>query len=59
MTLEEQRAEQFPEDLSATTTPEERIAMMWQLAVNAWTMRGQTHELELPRHALYARRREC
>lgn len=25
-------------DLSATTTPAERIAMMWPLAVEAWTL---------------------
>lgn len=29
------------EDLSATTTPEERLAMMWELALGAWSLTGQ------------------
>ena len=29
-------------DLSATTTPQERIAMMWRLARDAWTLAGRT-----------------
>ena len=37
--LAEYRREPFPEDLSATTTPEERIGMMYQLAQNAWAFR--------------------
>jgi hypothetical protein len=28
-------------DLSATTTIEERFAMMWQLAQDAWAFRGE------------------
>lgn len=28
------------DDLSATTTPEERLAMMWPLALEAWTLSG-------------------
>ena len=28
-------------DLSGTTTVEERFAMMWQLAQDAWAMRGE------------------
>ena len=28
------------DDLSGRTTPEERIDMMWQLAVDAWTAAG-------------------
>jgi hypothetical protein len=28
-------------DLSATTTAEERLAMMWPLALAAWTLSGQ------------------
>lgn len=28
-------------DLSACTTPEERIAMMWPLALDAWTSAGR------------------
>ena len=29
------------DDLSDCTTPEERIAMMWPLAVDAWTSAGR------------------
>ena len=29
------------DDLSATTTAEERIAMMWPLAVEAWSLTGR------------------
>ena len=32
--------EQASDDLSATTTPEERIGMMWPLAVEAWSIAG-------------------
>jgi hypothetical protein len=32
--------EEAGEDLSASTTPEERFAMMWELAVEAWTLAG-------------------
>jgi len=28
------------DDLSATTTPEDRIAMMWPLALEAWALTG-------------------
>jgi DMSO/TMAO reductase YedYZ molybdopterin-dependent catalytic subunit len=28
-------------DLSASTTPEERLAMMWPLALEAWTLTGR------------------
>jgi len=28
------------EDLSATTTPEERLAMMWPLTLGAWSLTG-------------------
>ena len=34
------------DDLSATTTPVERIAMMWELAEMAWKLAGR----ELPRY---------
>ncbi len=30
------------DDLSDLTTPEERIAMMWRLAVDAWISSGQS-----------------
>lgn len=29
------------DDLSASTTPEERLAMMWPLALEAWRMTGR------------------
>lgn len=29
------------EDLRATTTPEQRLGMMWELARGAWAMTGQ------------------
>ena len=32
--------EEPSDDLSDRTTPEERIAMMWRLAVDAWTSAG-------------------
>ena len=35
------------DDLSDRTTPEERIAMMWPLAVDAWTSAGR----RLPRYS--------
>ena len=37
------------DDLSATTTAEERLAMMWPLAVQAWSLTGRpipTYERE-------------
>jgi len=30
-----------PDDLSAFTTPEERLAMMWPLALEAWELTGR------------------
>jgi hypothetical protein len=39
------------DDLSSTTTPEERMEMMWQLAKDGYEMLGvQTDESEFPRH---------
>jgi hypothetical protein len=39
------------DDLSRTTTPEQRFDMMWQLAVDGYAMRGvQVNESEFPRH---------
>ena len=34
--------EEPEDDLSETTTPEERLAMMWPLAVQAWTLSGRS-----------------
>jgi hypothetical protein len=33
--------EEPPDDLSACTTPEQRLAMMWPLALEAWTLSGK------------------
>jgi hypothetical protein len=33
--------EEPPDDLSATTTPAERIAMMWRLTEEAWRVAGR------------------
>lgn len=33
--------EEPTEDLSATTTPEERLAMMWPLAREGWLLAGR------------------
>lgn len=33
--------EEPPEDLSATTTPAERLAMMWPLTLDAWAFTGK------------------
>jgi len=39
------------QDLSASTTVEERFAIMWQLAQDAWAFRGEPiGEPELSRH---------
>ncbi len=32
--------EELGDDLSASTTPEERLAMMWELAERAWLFSG-------------------
>jgi hypothetical protein len=46
-------------DLSATTTVEERFAMMWQLAKDAWAFRGEpVGESPFPRHPVRLIRRE-
>jgi len=45
-------------DLSATTTVEERFAMMWQLAKDAWAFRGEPiDESEFPGPAVRIDRR--
>lgn len=44
-------AEQGNENDLAGTTVDERMAMMWQLAVDAWAMMGvEVNESEFPRH---------
>jgi hypothetical protein len=57
MTRAEAR-DQF-EDLSGTTTGEERWAVMWQLALDAWAFKGEpVLEQRLPRHIVRIARRE-
>ncbi|MDP9120216.1 MAG: hypothetical protein M3O15_02430 [Acidobacteriota bacterium] len=41
--------EEPSEDLSATTTPAERLAMMWPLALDAWATAGRPLP-DYPRH---------
>jgi len=46
------------DDLIATT-PAQRLAMMWQLTVDAWAFKGESiAELRLPRHIVRVLRRE-
>jgi hypothetical protein len=41
--------EEPPENLSAVTTAEERLAMMWPLALDSWASTGQPMP-DYPRH---------
>jgi hypothetical protein len=42
-----------------STTPAQRIAMMWQLTVDAWAFKGEPiAELRLPRHIVRVLRRK-
>jgi hypothetical protein len=42
-----------------TTTPAERIGMMWQLALDAWAFKGEAvAESRLPRHVVRVLRRQ-
>jgi hypothetical protein len=46
------------EDLQSTT-PVQRLDMMWQLAIDAWAFKGESvAELRLPRHIVRVLRRE-
>ena len=45
-------AEQGNENDLRDTTVEERLKMMWQLALDAWTMKGEKVEPRLPRHVV-------
>jgi len=46
------------EDLKETT-PAQRLAMMWQLTLDAWAFKGEAiAELRLPRHIVRILRRE-
>jgi hypothetical protein len=42
-----------------STTPTQRLAMMWQLALDAWAFKGNTlAESRLSRHIVSVQRRE-
>jgi hypothetical protein len=42
-----------------STTPAQRLAMMWQLTLDAWAFKGEAlAELRLPRHIVRILRRE-
>lgn len=52
-------ADQDEYDDLVTTTPAQRIEMMWQLAVDAWAFKGDPiAELRLPRHIVRVLRRD-
>ena len=52
-------ADQGKETDLANTTPGERIEMMWQLALDAWAMKGEpVTDPRLPRHIVRVFRRE-
>jgi len=44
------------DDLSATTTVAQRLAMMWPLALDAWSLTGRPLPAYARREALVARR---
>jgi hypothetical protein len=45
-------SEQGKENDLRNTTAEERLNMMWQLAIDAWAMKGEKVESRLPRHVV-------
>jgi hypothetical protein len=52
-------SEQGKESDLRETTPAERLAMMWQLALDAWAFKGEPlAESRLPRHIVRVLRRE-
>ena len=52
-------AEQGTEGDLLDTTPEERVGMMWQLALDAWAFKGEAvAESRLPRHVVRFTERE-
>lgn len=51
--------EQDRDDEIRSTTPAQRLEMMWQLALDAWAFKGEPiAELRLPRHIIRVLRRE-
>ncbi len=51
--------EQDKHDDLRSTTPAQRLGMMWQLTLDAWAFKGESvAELRLPRHIVRVLRRE-
>jgi hypothetical protein len=51
--------EQDKHDDLRSTTPAQRLEMMWQLTLDAWAFKGEpVAELRLPRHTVRVLRRE-
>ena len=51
--------EQDKHDDLRSTTPAQRLEMMWQLALDAWAFKGEpVVELRLPRHIVRVLRRK-
>jgi hypothetical protein len=51
--------EQDKHDDLRSTTPAQRLEMMWQLTLDAWAFKGEpVAELRLPRHIVRVLRRE-
>jgi hypothetical protein len=51
--------EQDESDDLRSTTPAQRLEMMWQLTMDAWAFKGEpVAELRLPRHIVRVLRRE-
>ena len=49
-----------PESDLKDATPAQLLSMMWQLAVDAWTFKGEhIAESRLPRHVVRLVRRKC
>jgi hypothetical protein len=51
------RGTEPPDDLTSTSTPEERLAMMWPLAVEAFSLTGRPMPVYRREEAPVARRR--
>jgi hypothetical protein len=50
--------EQAEREYWKSLTPAERVDMMWQLAIDAWSFMGETFaESRLPRHVVSVHRR--
>jgi hypothetical protein len=50
--------DQGQDDLLSNSSADERVAMMWQLTVDAWTFMGVPIEPGFPRHVVRVVRRE-